>query len=58
VPTIIHGTKDLAIKLSKLNLTPNWKIYIVTCGILSQHSNTKCIDIVSDLYSEYYWNNE
>ena len=48
-PTIIHGTKDLAIKLSKLNLNPGKTWYIVTGDVVAFYPNiplNKCLDIV------------
>ena len=59
-PTIIHGSKDLAIKLSKLKMTPNRKFYIVTGDVVAFYPNIpiqKCIDVVADLYYEFYHNN-
>jgi hypothetical protein len=59
-PTIIHGTKDLAIKLSKLDLKPGHKFYIVTGDVVAFYPNIplkRCIDVVSLLYKEYAFPN-
>jgi len=56
-PTIIHGTKDLAIKLSKLKLDPRRKFYMVTDDIVAFYPSIpikKYIDITLDLYYKYY----
>jgi hypothetical protein len=56
--TVIHGTKDLAIKLSKLNIDPKRKWYIVTGDVVAFYPNIplqRCIDIVFDQYMEHYW---
>ena len=37
VPSIIHGTKDLAIKLSKIQLIPNRKFYFITRDIVAYY---------------------
>ena len=53
--TIIHGSKDLAIKLSKLVLKPGRKWYICTGDVVAYYPNIPidhCIDIVLDLYEE------
>jgi hypothetical protein len=58
-PTIIHGTKDLAIKLSKLSINPKRKWYIVTGDVVAYYPNIPiqhCIDIVYNMYFEFYWN--
>ena len=54
-PTIIHGSKDLAIKLSKLSLTPGRHWYIVTGDVVAFYPNiplNKCLDIVYNMW--YY----
>ena len=51
-PTIIHGSKDLAIKLSKLSLTPGKHWYIVTRDVVAFYPNiplNKCLDIVYNI---------
>jgi hypothetical protein len=48
-PTIIHGTKDLAQKLSKLRIDPSRKWYIVTGDVVAFYPNiplSRCLDIV------------
>ena len=57
-PTIIHGTKDLAIKLSQLTLTPGRKFYIVTGDVVAFYPNIplqKCLDVVYQMYLMHYW---
>jgi len=57
MPTIIHGTKDLVIKLSKIMLTPSRKFYIITGDVLAFYPSIpidKCINIVTELYYEQY----
>jgi hypothetical protein len=54
-PTIIHGSKDLAIKLSKINIRPGHKYYIVTGDVVAFYPNIplkRCVDIISTLYKE------
>ena len=58
-PTIIHGTKDLAIKLSKLSINPKRKWYIVTGDVVAYYPTIPlkhCLDIVYNQYFEFYWN--
>jgi hypothetical protein len=55
-PTILKGTKDLAIKLSKINLDTNRKWYIVTGDVVAFYPNIPleyCLDIAAELYEEY-----
>lgn len=57
-PTIIHGSKDLAIKLSKLELQPTRRAFIVTGDVVAFYPNIdldKCLRIVTDFYSEHYF---
>lgn len=57
-PTVIHGTKDLAIKLSKLHLQPGRKLYIVTGDVVAFYPNVqldKCLDIVFQYYMDHYF---
>lgn len=57
-PTIIHGSKDLAIKLSKVRLLPNRQWFIVTGDVVAFYPNIplgQCIDIVTDLHTEHYY---
>ena len=57
--TVIHGTKDLAQKLSKLALNTSRKWYIVTGDVVAFYPNIPlkhCLDIVYNMYFEHYWN--
>ena len=57
-PTIIHGTKDLAQKLSKLSIDPNRNWYIVTGDVVAFYPNIPlelCLNIVSELHFEHYF---
>jgi hypothetical protein len=59
-PTIIHGTKDLAQKFSKLNLQHGRRYFIVTGDVVAFYPNIplkSCLDIVSELYADWYWLN-
>jgi hypothetical protein len=56
-PTIIHGTKDLAIKLSKLNIQSHRKWFIVTGDVVAFYPNIPldtCLTIVGDMYEEWF----
>ena len=56
--TIIHGTKDLAIKLSRVNLNHQRSWWLVTGDVVAFYPNIplqRCMDIVYDLYEEYLW---
>ena len=56
-PTIIHGSKDLAIKLSKLQIDRSRQYFIVTGDVVAFYPSIPielCIDIVVQLYSEFY----
>ena len=58
-PTIIHGSKDLAIKLSKLSLTPGRHWYIVTGDVVAFYPNiplNKCLDIVYNMWYYHVYN--
>ena len=58
-PTVIHGTKNLAIKLSKLSINPRQKWYIVTGNVVAYYPSIPlqhCLDIVYNQYFEFYWN--
>jgi hypothetical protein len=60
-PTIIHGTKDLAQKLSKLNIDNRRKWYLVTGDVVAFYPNIplrKCLDIIYDMYLMFYWWND
>lgn len=55
-PSIIHGSKDLAIKLSQLNLSRSRKLWIVTGDVVAFYPNIptdQCLDIVIELYNEH-----
>jgi hypothetical protein len=55
-PTILKGTKDLAIKLSKINLNSNCQWYLVSGDVVAFDPNVpleQCLDITATLYKEY-----
>ena len=58
-PTIIHGTKDLVLKLSKLQLpSPSigYRYYIVTGDVVAFYPNIPlkpCLDIVEQMWLEH-----
>lgn len=55
--SVIHGTKDLAIKLSKLKLESRRKLFIVTGDVVAYYPNIplkRCLDIVEEMM----WQNE
>ena len=55
-PSIIHGSKDLVIKLSKLNINTKRKYFIITGDVVAFYPNIpikQCIDISLHLYEEY-----
>ena len=54
--SIIHGSKDLALKLSRLSLKPGKKWFVCTGDVVAYYPNipiNHCIDIVLSLYEEY-----
>ena len=54
--SIIHGSKDLAIKLSRLSLKPGKRLHICTGDVVAFYPNIpiqKCMDVVLSLYEEY-----
>jgi len=58
-PSIIHGTKDLAIKLSKIQLSMSRKFYLITRDAAAYYPSIpieKCINIVGAFYMEFYHN--
>jgi hypothetical protein len=60
-PTILHGTKDLVIKLSKLQLQHGHKFYIAMGNIVGYSPSIpidKCIDITCELYMQHYHKGE
>ena len=59
MPSIIHGTKYLVIKLSKIQLIPNQKFYLITSDVVAYYPSIpieKCIDITCEFYMEFYHN--
>jgi hypothetical protein len=55
-PTILHGTKDLAIKLSNLKLDSSRRWFIVTGDVVAFYPNIPiqlCLDIVTELYEVF-----
>ena len=57
--TVIHGSKDLAIKLSNLRIDTRRKWYILTGDVVAFYPNiplVHCLNIVYDMYLEHYWN--
>jgi hypothetical protein len=55
-PTILKGTKDLAIRLSKINLDSNHQWYLVSSNIVVFYPNVpleQCLYITTSLYEEY-----
>src|SRR5205823_4081170 len=59
-PTIIHGTKDLAIKFSQLKLQQSCTWYIVTGDVVAFYPNIPLIqflEIVYLMYLDHYWSN-
>lgn len=55
-PTILKGTKDLAIKLSKINLDISRQWYLVTGDVVAFYPNIpleQCLAITAELYQEY-----
>ena len=58
--SIIHGSKDLALKLSRLSLKPGKKWFVCTGDVVAYYPNIPikhCIDIVLSLYEEYIGTN-
>jgi len=54
-PTIIHGSKDLAIKLSKLRMVPGQRYFIVTGDVVAFYPNIPlddCLEIVEAFYTK------
>jgi hypothetical protein len=57
-PTVIHGTKDLAQKLSKLRIDPSRQWWIVTGDVVAFYPNIplrQCLNIVSELHFDHYF---
>jgi hypothetical protein len=58
--TVIHGTKDLAQKLSKLSINTSRKWFIVTGDVVAYYPTiplAHCLKIVKEQYEEYLMNN-
>jgi len=58
--TVIHGTKDLAIKLSNLVINPRRKWYIVTGDVVAFYPNIplmRCIDLIQTMYQDFLLEN-
>jgi hypothetical protein len=56
VPTILKGTKNLVIRLSKIDLNRNHQWYLVSGNIVAFYPNIplkQCLDIATTLYEEY-----
>src|ERR1700712_3153119 len=59
-PSVLHGTKDMAIKLSKINIDPRRQFFIVTGDVVAFYPNIPldhCMDIVMQQYEEYMLGN-
>lgn len=57
-PTVLHSSKDLAIKLSKVKLDPSRQYFIVTGDVVAFYPNIpmqKCMDIATHVFEEFYW---
>ena len=56
--TIIYKTKDIVIKLSRVNINHQRSWWLVTSDIVAFYPNIplqRCMDIVYALYEEYLW---
>ena len=54
--TVIHGSKDLAIKLSQLRLNPGEKYYIVTGDVVAYYPNIPldvCLTRITEMFREW-----
>ena len=59
-PSIIHGTKDLFMRLSQLRIEPRRKLFFVTGDVVAFYPNIplrSCIDIITTMYEEWLLNN-
>ena len=59
-PSIIHGTKDLFMRLSQLRIEPRRKFYFVTGDVVAFYPNIplgSCIDVITTMYEEWLLNN-
>ena len=55
-PTILKSTKDLVIKLSKINLDINRQWYLVTGDVVAFYPSIplgKCLDVAADMYASH-----
>jgi len=55
-PTILKSTKDLAIKLSKINLDTNRQWFLVTGDVVAFYPSiplARCLDIAADMYATH-----
>ena len=55
-PTILKSTKDLAIKLSKINLDMNHQWFLITGDVIAFYPSIpleKCLDIVANMYAAH-----
>ena len=55
-PSIIHGTKDLFIRLSQLRIKPGRKFYFVTGDVVAYYPNVplqQCMEIVNSMYEQW-----
>ena len=55
-PAILHGSKDLAIKLSQIKLIPRRQFFIVTGDVVAFYPNIPlehCLDIAVHMYEEF-----
>ena len=60
-PTILHGSKDLAIKLSQVTLSTTKHWYIVTGDVVAFYPNiplNRCLEIITELYTQYLMDTE
>ena len=58
VHTIIHGTKDIVIKLSRVNINHQRSWWLVTGNVVAFYPNIplqRYMDIVYQIYEEYLW---
>ena len=59
-PSVIHGTKDFLVKLSKLCIDSQRQWFFVTGDVVAYYPNIplgSCIEIVCDMYEEWLLNN-
>ena len=55
-PLIIHGTKDLFMRLSQLRIDPRQKLFCVMGDVIAFYPNVplnQCIDIVTTMYEQW-----